>query len=203
MHGLGAGVDKDPDLPRSARSCGRAHGPGAGRWHDSQVSDPIRTESLWVRMHDWIAVEAELPDPMPGSVLEGTGLRVRGALAPTEPGTVEGLVRCERVVGDSQTVEYLVTGSAVSARDFDTDSGHGGADVVLEVNGFPIQAQTDGWSRDVVHGSRLSVRGELHVIPYYEWTAFDLVDTRGTWAVEEARRLRGGDMLLRLRLVSA
>ena len=99
-------------------------------------------------MHDWILVEADLPDPLPGSVLEGTGLRVRGALEPPDPGALEGLVRCEPAAGESsQTVEYVVTGSTVHASDFDTDSGHGGADVVLTVNGSSIQVQTDGWSR--------------------------------------------------------
>ena len=91
----------------------------------------------------------------------------------------------------------------MSASDLDTDSGHGGADVVLSVNGFAVQAQIDGWSRDVVRGTRLSVRGELLVIPNYEWADFDLVDTRGTWAVEETLRLPDGDMLLRLRLMPA
>jgi hypothetical protein len=155
-------------------------------------------------MHDWILVEADLPDPLPGFVLEGTGLRVRGALEPPDPGALEGLVRCEPAADESsQTVKYVVTGSTVHASDFDTDSGHGGADVVLTVNGSSIQVQTDGWSVDVAHGSLLRVQGELLVIPYYEWADFDLVDTRGTWAVEDTLRLPNGDMLLRLRNVPA
>lgn len=51
------------------------------------------------------------------------------------------------------------------------------------MNGFLIQAQVDGWARDVAPGSHLSVRGELSVIACYEWDSFGLVDTRGSRTV--------------------
>lgn len=163
----------------------------------------MQRQSLWARMHDWVLVEAQLPEPMPGSVLEGTGVRVRGHLERADPNATEGIVRCDKASSDaSRPVEYLVTGSAMEATDFGIDagsrSGHGGSDVVLTVNGFLIQTQVDAWARDVTHGSRLSVRGELFVIPYYEWDDFELVDTRGTWTVRETSRLTDGDILLRL-----
>lgn len=154
-------------------------------------------------MHDWIPVEAELPEPFTDSVLEGTGLRVRGAVERVDPGAEEGIARShEPTDADSQTVEYLVTGKVLVANDFDSGQGagsrHSGTDVVLTVNGSLIQAQLDGWARDFTHGSRMSVRGELLVIPYYEWDDFELVDTRSTWKVESTRRLPDGDLLLQL-----
>jgi len=167
------------------------------------MSPPIQPQSVWVRMHDWILVEAELPEPITDSVLEGTGLRVRGAVEHGDPGAEEGIAPSHKPTdADSQTVEYLVTGTVLEANDFDSDQGagsrHSGTDVVLTVNGSLIQAQLDGWARDFTQGSHLSMRGELFVIPYYEWDDFGLVDTRSTWKVEGTRRLPDGDVLLRL-----
>jgi hypothetical protein len=154
-------------------------------------------------MHDWILVEANLAEPSPGSVLDETGIRVRGTLGHVGPEVVEGVVRCDNVIGaEAETVAYLVTGSVLQADDFDVDFGsgprHGGADVVLSVNGCLIQVQLEGWARDVTQGSHVRVRGELLVIPYYEWDDSGLVDTRGAWKVEQTRRLPGGDIALRL-----
>jgi hypothetical protein len=150
-------------------------------------------------MYDWVPVEAGLPDPMPGSVLEGTGLRVRGVLESVDPSAKEGLLLAEGKTSTiARVVEYDVTGHVVKANDFDVDVGHGGADVVLSVNGSLLHVQIDGWAREITRGSRLRVRGELLVIPDYEWDAFELVDVRGAWIVEESQRLLDGDLLLRL-----
>ena len=171
------------------------------------MSAPIQPQPLWVRMHDWIVVEAELSEPMREAVLEGTGLRVRGAVERGDPGTEEGIARSHEPTDvDSRTEEYVVTGTVLEATDFESDQGagsrHGGTDVILTVNGSQIQAQLDGWARDFTHGSRLSVRGELLVIPYYEWDRLRVVDTRSTWKVEATRRLPDGDLLLLLRVLA-
>lgn len=167
------------------------------------MSAPTQPQALWVRMQGWVLVEAELPEPVTDSVLEGTGLRVRGSVERGDPGAEEAIARSHKATdADSQTVEYVVTGQVLEANDFDSDQGsgsrHSGTDVVITVNGSLIQAQLEGWARDFSLGSRLSVRGELLVIPYYEWGDFGLVDTRSTWSVEEARRLPEGDLLLRM-----
>jgi hypothetical protein len=167
------------------------------------VGAPMQTQSLWVRMHDWLLDEAQLPEPTPGSTLQDTGIRMRGQVTRAHPRAAEEIVRGNNGEDEApRPVEDRVTGSVIAASDFDLDAGslsrHGGSDVVLNVNGFLIQIQVDGRARDVTHGSRLSVRGELLVIPYYEWEDFGLVDTRSAWTVTETSRLTGGDILLRL-----
>jgi hypothetical protein len=199
-----------PDVPRSARSCrGKCcfrecaprlpHG-----WDNAQVHSSSNAEqTLWVRMAHWIPVEAETPEPAPRSMLSGTGIRVRGVIERADPADDDGLVPDEKAAGDApRTVEYVITGTVADAHDFEFDSGagseHGGTDIVLSVDGLLVQAQVQGWARDVVHGSRLRVRGELSVIAYHEWDDFGLVDTRDSWTVEETLALAAGDYLLRL-----
>src|SRR6188474_3135112 len=93
-------------------------------WHDRQVSTSVQGQALWVRMYDWVPVEAGLPDPMPGSVLEGTGLRVRGVLESVDPSAKEGLLLAEGKTSTiARVVEYDVTGHVVKANDFDVDVG--------------------------------------------------------------------------------
>lgn len=99
----------------------------------------MQSQSLWVRMHDWILVEAALLEPTPGSVLEGTGVRVRGVRERADLRAEESIVEHVVTAGEvSHWVEYLVTGSAMEARDADRGSGlqHGGTEAVLTLNGF-------------------------------------------------------------------
>ncbi|GAA3117395.1 hypothetical protein GCM10010530_44700 [Kribbella aluminosa] len=153
-------------------------------------------------MH-WVPVEAEWPEPVQGAVLPNIGIRLLGSVACADPSEEDGIDPREESPGTPRgTVEYVVTGSVARARDFEVDTGAGGqsagVELVLTVNGRLIQAQVDGRARDVEPGSRLRLRGEFLVIGDYEWEAFDLVDTRASWSVEEMRQFSTGDYLLRL-----
>jgi hypothetical protein len=140
-------------------------------------------------------------------VLPNIGIRLLGSVGRADPLEEEGIVPREESLGTPRvTVEYVVTGSVANARDFEVDMGadtqHAGVELVMSVNGRLIQAQVGGRARDVEPGSRLRLRGEFVVIGDYEWEAFDLLDTRASWSVEEMLQLSTGDYLLRLVPVS-
>jgi hypothetical protein len=156
-----------------------------------------------VRLPDWALVEEQWPVPVAGAVLFDIGIRLRGAVVDVA-GRGEGVVADSgRVVGESfAAVESVVTGRVVHARDFAVDEGsgprHAGVELVLSVDDRLMHAQIGGQAGEVEVGSLLSVRGQLCVIGDYEWDAFDLVDTRGSWSVVELRRLLHGDYLVGL-----
>jgi hypothetical protein len=170
-----------------------------------QVSITGRSdESIWVRMAHCVPVEAEWPEPVQGAVLSNIGIRLLGSAKCADPLEDKAIVpRDEPLSSPHRTVEYVVTGSVVSARDFQVNMGagpqHSGVELVLTINGRLIQAQVEGHASDVEPGSRLSLRGELVVIGNYEWEDFELVDTRAPWLVTEIRQFSNdGDYLLRL-----
>jgi hypothetical protein len=151
-----------------------------------------------VRSSNW-----ELNNPAPGDVLTAVGIRISGTVV-QPPADREGVSAREQVLDhDSDSPEYVVTGSMVSARDYKFDMGsapqHGGTDVVLSVNGELMQAQVPGPASDIGTGSTLTVAGEVSLIADYEWDAFELVDTRRSWVIEEVHHIEIGDYLLQLR----
>ena len=154
---------------------------------------------MWVRA--WA-----LGQPIAGGVLPYEGIRVSGTVEPSSSPVREGISPTDQPLDDPHAVEYVVTGSVVTATDFQADTGsgprHAGTDVVLSVNGDLMQAQIPGPARDVEVGSVLTVRGPLRHIDNHEWDAFGLVETRRAWSVEEVRHLPDGDLLLRLRRVA-
>ena len=170
------------------------------RRHDADV-DASRSDlgPLWARSEDW-----ELDNPAVGDVLPREGIRIFGSIeTPVNP--VEGMHPGEVDLGGAgQSNTYIVTGSVVSARDYQVDFGrgprHAGAHVVLSVNGDLVQAQVKVLTASGLEsGAPLTVRGEISLVAEYEWDAFGLVDTRRSWSVEEVQHLGPGDYLLLLR----
>jgi hypothetical protein len=158
---------------------------------------------IWVRLADWVLVEADLPKPVAGTVLAQMGIRVYGALEQANDTAEDGLItESLPSAADPRTPVYLVTGRVESSRVFDTNMGSGmrpaGLELVIGVGGFRLQAQVDGKADDVATGSRGAVRGTLFVIGQYEWEDFGLVDTRGDLKIEETLNQPDGDYLLRL-----
>ncbi|GAA3130762.1 hypothetical protein JOF29_007512 [Kribbella aluminosa] len=145
-----------------------------------------------------------MPELVPGAVLPNIGIRVLGSVERVDPLEDEGIAPRKDPLASPPpvTVDYVVAGTVERSRDFQVDVGagpqHAGVELVLTVNGHLLQAQVDGQARDIEPGSRLILSGELVVIGEYEWEAFDLVDTRAPWSVEETRRVSNGDYLLRL-----
>ena len=159
--------------------------------------------SVWVWVGAW-----ELGDqPVAGAVLPHEGIRVRGKVEPSHSPMREGVSPTHEPLDDPDAVEYVVTGAVVSASDYQADMGsglrHAGTDVVLSVNGDPVQAQIAGPARDLQVGSVLSVRGPLLHIADYEWDGFGLVETRRAWLIEEVKHLTDSDLMLRLRPTGA
>jgi hypothetical protein len=170
------------------------------RWHDALVdASGSNFGPLWARSMDW-----ELDNPAAGDVLAGEGIRIFGSVE-TPPNPVEGIHPGEIDLGGAgPTATYVVTGSVVSARDYQVDLGsgprHAGAHVVLSVTGDLIQAQVPAAAAtDLQRDAQLTVRGEISLVADYEWDAFELVDTRRSWSVEEVQHLGSGDYLLLLR----
>jgi len=154
---------------------------------------------LWVRVRAW-----ELGDQLfVGEVLPSQAIRVTGTVEPFHAPVRERISQVDGPHVDPDAVEYVVTGSVVTATDYQSDTGsgphHAGTDVVLSVNGDLMQSQIAGPASDIDIGSALTVRGRLSHIGDYEWDAFGLVDTRRAWAIEEVHRLPDDDLMLRLR----
>lgn len=154
---------------------------------------------MWARSTGW-----ELDNPAAGDVLAREGIRIFGSVE-TPPNPVEGILPGEVDLGGAgPTATYVVAGSVVSARDYQVDFGsgprHAGVHVVLSVTGDLIQAQVPAAAaRDLQRDAPLTVRGEISLVADYEWDAFELVDTRRSWSVEEVQHLGSGDYLLLLR----
>jgi hypothetical protein len=148
---------------------------------------------------DW-----ELDNPAAGDVLPSEGIRILGSVE-TGPNPSEGIHAAEASLeADRPTAAYVVTGSVVSARDYQVNFGsgpqHAGVDMVLSVNGDRMQAQVPAaMAKDLEPGAQLTVGGEISLVADYEWDdGFELVDTRRSWSVEEVRHLGAGDYLLLL-----
>ena len=144
-----------------------------------------------------------MDNPAAGDVLPSEGIRIFGSVEP-RVNLVEGILPGEVDPGGTGPRNaYIVTGSVVSARDYQVDFGpgprHAGAHVVLSVNGDLVQAQVPAVAAsDLGSSAPLTVRGQISLVADYEWAAFGLVDTRRSWSVEEVQHLGSGDYLLLL-----
>lgn len=153
---------------------------------------------LWARSMHW-----ELVNPAAGDVLPCEGIRIFGSIEiPLNP--VEGIHPGEVAIDGARPAAYVLTGSLVRASDYQVDMGpgpqHAGAEMVLSVSGVLIQAQTpEVAAKDLEGNVYLTVRGDISLIADYEWDAFELVDTRRSWSVEQVQDLGSGDYLLLLR----
>lgn len=151
---------------------------------------------MWVRLMDWLIADGEPPLPNVGSLLSGVGLRVRGEVTAAPPESPDGIVEAQD--GHPHEVMYRLTGRARAPRDFDVDTGHAGAEFVLTVGFDRFQVQTDGWARDVLTGSRVTVTGRLTVVGEYEWDAFSLGESRADWLVKAVAPADDDDTMLDL-----
>src|ERR1044072_2631775 len=99
----------------------------------------------------------EWHNPAAGDVLTDEGIRILGSIeTPLNP--VEGIRLGEADGGGAgPTPIYVVTGSVVSAMDYQVDFGsgpdHAGANVVLSVNGDLIQAEIPGATAKDLEGT--------------------------------------------------
>ena len=155
---------------------------------------------VWAWSGDW-----ELENPVAGDVLPHDGIRISGS-AERSQDPDEGIWPDRiRLDGDEPRARYRVTGRIVSATDCFYDMGagaglqHSGARVVLSVHEQPMQASVAAHARDLELGTRLTIRGDISLVHYYEWDAFDLVDTRRSWSVEDVRNLEPGYYLVLIR----
>jgi hypothetical protein len=155
--------------------------------------------SLWVRSKHW-----ELTNPAPGDVLSSRGIRISGTVVQS-PAAHEGTSpQAMNTDGEPELSQYVVTGVVMSATDYSFDIGraeglqHGGTNIVLSVTGELVHAQIPGPAADIGTGSMLTLSGEVSLIADYEWDAFELVDTRRSWSIEDVRYLGCGDYLLLL-----
>jgi hypothetical protein len=132
-------------------------------------------------------------------VLALEAIRISGTL--DDPAATDGVYRSSDAA-DAFPV-YRITGSILSAHDFQADMGggprHAGTDVLLAVGGERVLAQIPGSASALELGDRVTVRGEVSVVADYEWDAFELPDTRRQWSVEDVRNLDAGEYLLLLR----
>ena len=149
---------------------------------------------MWARSRHW-----EFDNPRPGDVLELEAICISGTVE--APAPTDGVVRQEHARDASPA--YLITGSLVSAQDFQADFGHGsrhaGTDVLLSVGGERMLAQIPGPASTVELGARVTVRGEVTVLAAYKWDEFGVADTAREWSIEDVRNPDVGEYLMLLR----
>ena len=158
---------------------------------------------MWVAVYDWMLADNEPPLPSVGSMLRAVGVRLTGTLAAAEPGAADAIAEIAATNDPVPwLVEYVVTGTAGQARDFefevDRRRRQSAGEFVLTVNDYRFQVRFDGWAHDLALDSRVAVRGKLSAVGGYEWDAFQLTESRADWRVGDVVVLDGGGAMIDL-----
>lgn len=168
---------------------------GHPRWREGDLHRR-RQPPRDLRLADWEVVDREVEKPVPGAVLRSVALVIDGRCEPLGAGVFEGGATAGVVIGDappeegSRSPQYVVTGMVEQTDDVWLNYGqgltHGGAQLLLQVQGRRLYARVDGRAEEFNLLSRFPVRV---LATSYEWDAFSLTDIRSAWFVLEVAHL--------------